>query len=75
MDSVYTVVVDSDYQSICNDMLHKWVLFSTYNILQSLVNNESILNEQFIDGMSYLTLGIMMYWLVVRKLIRFLPPI
>ena len=75
VNTIHTIVLDPEYLSVSNDLIHKWVLYTTYNLLNSIVNNNAFLSDEFIDNICFMTLGILLYWLVVRKIIQFAPPI
>lgn len=71
--SIYTMILDPELIGLCNDMCHKWVLFSTYNALQGFSGADEFLSDSFVDGMCFLSIGILLYWLVVRQIVTFVP--
>ena len=71
MDSLYSISVDSELIGMCNDISHKWVILSVLQILHGLNTNKEILSDLFVDSMCFLTIGIVVYWVLFRKLVQF----
>lgn len=71
MQSLYSVLIDPEYVEMCNDICHKWVLLTVYQSLMSMTNGTELLSDTFVDGMCFLTIGMVVYWVLFRKVIQF----
>lgn len=69
--SLYSFSIDPEHIGLCNDICHKWVLLTVYQILYGFNTNNEILSDHFVDGMCFLTIGIVMYWIIFRKVVQF----
>lgn len=69
MPSLYTILVDPEYEEMCNDIMHKWILLSVYQLLSSVTAGADFLSDTFVDGMCFLTIGIVAYWILFRKVL------
>lgn len=69
MPSLYTILVDPKYEEMCNDIMHKWILLSVYQLLSSVTAGTDFLSDTFVDGMCFLTIGIVAYWILFRKVL------
>lgn len=71
MQSLYSILIDPEYVGMCDDICHKWVLLSVYQMLTSMTNGTELLSDTFVDGMCFLTIGIVAYWILFKKIIQF----
>lgn len=71
MHSLYSVLIDPEYVELCNDICHKWVLLSVYQLLTSMTNGTELLSDTFVDGMCFLTIGMVVYWILFQKVVQF----
>lgn len=71
MQSLYTFLIDPEYVDMCNDICHKWVLLTVYQLLTSITNGSEILSDTFVDGMCFLTIGMVSYWILLQKVVQF----
>ena len=68
---IYSFSVDPEYISVCNDLCHKWILLTVYNIMNSISNHEEFFSDSFVDTFCFISIGVLVYWLIFRKMVTF----
>ena len=65
--------IPTEYQPLCEDLLRMFSIQIMVNFLLVMTNPSqySLLSANFFQTFLYITVGISLYWLVVRKLICF----
>lgn len=71
MSSIYYFNIDPDYLSVCNDLCHKWILITMYNVMQSVENGGTFFSDEFVDTFCFISLGVLVYWLIFRRTVQF----
>lgn len=73
MSSIYKLRlnVDPEYIPIINDMMRMFVIQFVVNFMFYISNPVAnpLFNEMFLETLLYILLGVMSYWLIVKKLI------
>jgi hypothetical protein len=73
MSSIYKLRlnIDPEYIPIINDMMRMFVIQFVVNFMFYVSNpiSNPLFNETFLETLLYILLGVMTYWLIVKKLI------
>lgn len=74
--SLYSYIIPLEYRSYVEDLSRMIILQLTANILFSISdpNRYSFFSKEFITTLSFIIIGISVYWLIFRKIILFTPP-
>lgn len=62
--------IDKEYIPVINDVLRMAVIQITAQILFVMVSkeNEKFFSETFIQTLFFIIIGVLVYWLIIRKL-------
>ena len=74
MDSLYNIKLDIDKENygLINDIIRIITIQIITQLLFSINNNNvSFFNTTFLKTVIFLCIGILIYWLIIRKLVRF----
>ena len=63
--------IDKEYIPAINDMIRMFIIQLVVNIMFYVSNpkENALLNETFLETLLYILLGVMTYWLIIKKLI------
>jgi len=73
MDSIYTVNISKDYVEMLNDIARFTIIQLAIQIMLVLMEPTrfSIFSMDFLLLLVFVNIGVMLYWLVFRKLVVF----
>ena len=65
--------IDEEYYPMINDLIKYTVIFIVVNFLMYFSNSKSnkLLSESYIKFMTFALLGVMTYWLIIKKIFVF----
>jgi len=65
--------IDEEYYPMINDLIKYSVIFIVVNFLMYFSNSKSnkLLSESYIKFMTFVLLGVMTYWLVIKRIFVF----
>jgi len=63
--------IDKEYVPAINDMIRMFIIQLVVNIMFYVSNpkENALLNETFLETLLYILLGVMTYWLIIKKVI------
>ena len=63
--------IDKEYIPAINDIIRMFIIQLVVNIMFYVSNpkENALLNETFLETLLYILLGVMTYWLIIRKLV------
>ena len=71
--SIYTfdLDIDKEYIPAINDMMRMFIIQLVVNIMFYVSNpkENALLNETFLETLLYILLGVMTYWIIIKKII------
>ena len=63
--------IDKEYIPAINDMIRMFIIQLVVNIMfyVSYPKENALLNETFLETLLYILLGVMTYWLIIKKVV------
>jgi hypothetical protein len=59
-----------EYKDLVEDLVKYITIYVVYNFMYSYVNDNEMLSNEFIMNIIYMSIGIIFYNLVIRKIIK-----
>ena len=67
----YELPFEKEYLPLINDIIRMAVIQITAQLMYSTRNSTNFFSKNFIQMLSFILLGITVYWLIIRKIIIF----
>ncbi len=67
----YELPFEKEYLPLINDIIRMAVIQITAQLMYSTRNSQNFFSTNFIQMLSFILLGITVYWLIIRKIIIF----